>query len=60
MDKIKYLIVVFLCLILSGCEKEFNCCPYNYWTTYNNPSVSISEECECCYDITGRIMECPQ
>ena len=59
MDKMKYLIVVFLCLTLNSCEKEVECCSYNYWAVYNNPS-QLNSGCDCCYDITGRIMECPQ
>tara|TARA_R110000744_G_scaffold130653_2_gene238354 strand:+ start:3793 stop:3963 length:171 start_codon:yes stop_codon:yes gene_type:complete len=54
----KYLIVVFLCLTLNSCEKEEECCSYNYWTTHNSP-LQLNSECDCCYDLAGRKINCP-
>jgi len=53
----KYFFIIILFLGITSCEKESECCSYNYWTTYHNNS--LNEECACCYDITGRIIECP-
>ena len=56
----KYLIIVILSLTFIGCEKEVECCSYTYWTTFDNPSLSVNEECACCYDLAGRKINCPQ
>ena len=56
----RYFILAIVCLTFIGCEKEVECCSYNYWTIYNNNNSSINDECACCYDVTGRIIECPQ
>ena len=55
----KYLIIVILSLTFIGCEKETECCSYTYWTTFDNPSLSVNEECACCYDLAGRKINCP-
>jgi len=55
------LILAIVCLTFIGCEKEVECCSYNYWVIYNNNNnSSINEGCACCYDVTGRIINCPQ
>jgi len=55
----KYLILV-IALTFIGCEKETECCSYNYWTTSYNHNLSTTAECACCYDLAGREINCPQ
>ena len=55
----KYILIICLGLVFSSCEKETECCSYNYGITYSN-ITSIDEECSCCYDLIGREVKCSQ